>query len=345
MMNLDQLIGKIKKEHGDIAIRYGHEIPDNPRIPTGSIALDYLFGGGLPQGKIVEFQGPKSAGKSLIAMRVVDQQLKKYKRPAMWVDVERCWNKEWAKKQIGNYKQVQVVQLPTAEHVVEMVKDALYCDDPPGIIVVDSIAAMSSLVEQDRSALDPQKIGLSAQLISLAMRLWTHPADLSKCTIIMINQLRDDIGGWTPYGKRDKAPGGRAREFFASLMVEVRSGEWIKHKNEVVGHHVNVRILKSKVWGAKNFSQASLLFYYHCRLGDENPTLCESCDRYCPNKQGYFDDITEAIDVGIQLGVIQRAGPYYSFEDLKVQGREKLKEAMDDKMIARVRKACLKLIK
>jgi len=341
-MKLDQLIGKFQKVYGPLSIRKGNEIEDKPRISTGSLALDYITGGGIPMGKIVEFQGPKSSGKSLLAMRTVDQQLRKHKRPVLWLDAERTWDERWAKQHIRDYKKVNVIHLPTSEEMVELVKNSLYVEDPPGIIVLDSVAALASQHEHEREATQDQRIGLTASLMAYAMRVWTGKADEVNCPIILINQLRDDIGAYSPWGTKDKAPGGRAIGFYASLMLEVRPGEWIKEKREIIGYKVNVTILKSKIWGASQYSRTSLIFYLPCM---KPKVFCENCTRYCPNKYGYFDERTEAIDLGIELGVIHRGGPYYSFGDLKVKGREELMEAMDDKMIAKVRKACLDLLK
>jgi len=341
-MDLAQLIGKVQKQFGPEAIRRGNEIEDKPRISTGSLALDYITGGGIPAGKIIEFQGPKSSGKSLLAMRTVEQQMKMMGRPVIWIDAERSWEEKWAKQHITKYKDVYVGQFPTSEENVEFVREALNTDDPPGIVVIDSVAALSSQREQERTMMQDQRIGLTASLMAYAMRVWTGPADRANCPIILINQLRDDIGAYSPYGTKERAPGGRAIGFHASLMLEIRPGEWIKDKNETIGYKVNVQILKSKTWGASQYSKASLLFYMPCMKPE---TLCESCNRYCPKKNGYFDERTEAIDLGIFLGVIHRSGPYYSFEDLKVRGREELIEAMDDKTLKKVRKSTLALLK
>ncbi len=340
-MELDHLIKSMQKEYGELAIRKGDQFKNKLRIPTGSIALDYIFGGGIPMGKTVEFQGRKSSGKSLVSMRILDQQMQVYKKPAVWIDAERSWDDKWARQHIKKYKDVNVVQLPSAEKIVDFVKDALMCSDPPGIIVLDSIAALSSQIEQDRSATEEQRLGLTAKLMGYALRVWTPLADAADCPIIMINQLRDDVGAYSPWGKKETAPGGRAKEFFASLIVDFRAGEYIKDKTEVVGQKVNIQILKSKVWGAKQYSNTSLLFYLPCNKPE---IFCETCERYCPKKEGYFDSRTEAIDLGMELGVIVRSGPMYAFKDLKVKGRDAFIEALDNKLIEDIRKTCLSLI-
>lgn len=342
MTTLDQVIAKIQKEYGDRAIRKGEDFEEKERIPTGFMSLDYLLGGGIPKGKIMEFQGPKSSGKSMLSMKAVDQAIKTTGKPAVWVDMEMSWDPTWASQHIDDISMVKVYQIPVAEAAVDAIRHSLTADDPPCIIVLDSIAALSSFKEQERDVNGEQRVGVMASLMALAMRLWTHPADMADCPIIMINQLRDDIGAFSPHGTKEKSPGGRAKEFVSSLIIDIRAGEWKKSGNEYIGRNINVKVMKSKVWGCKPMAGTSLLFYSPCYKPE---SFCESCTRYCPKELGYFDHVTEAVDLGLELGVIIRKGPYYHFEDLKTQGKEKFMEMVDDEIIERIREKCLDLLK
>lgn len=70
-----ELIKQLNREAGDkIAFNLGDDdAPTNVRrwIPTGSKLLDYAIsnrrGGGFPEGRIIEIQGPPSSGKSHLA--------------------------------------------------------------------------------------------------------------------------------------------------------------------------------------------------------------------------------------------------------------------------------------
>lgn len=336
MKELEKLAKKINEIYGDGTIKKGNEFPSPNRISTGSLMLDFLLCGGIPEGKIIEFQGPKSSGKSLICMRIVDNYLKNNKRPVLWIDAEHSWDSVWASEHIQNLESVFVSQIGFSEANIDFVREALSSNEPPGIIVVDSIAALSSQAEQERSALDEQRIGQGAKLMALAMRTWTPLASKTKCPIIMINQLRDEIGGFVFFGKKEVAPGGRAKEFFDSLVLEFRAGEKIKHKDEIIGQRIKVTVLKSKIYGCVPYSFVTLEHYFQCR--ERN---CDDCSRYCPKKDGYFNRKFEAFFLGKNLGLIERSGPYYQYNGLRAKGEAEFLELINDEIIEEIRKRSL----
>lgn len=69
-------------------------------------------------------------------------------------------------------------------------------------------------------------------------------------TMIFINQIREKIGSFSPYGTPTTTSGGRALPFYASQRIEVKIGEKMAHptkKDEIIGHQIKVRIVKNKV--------------------------------------------------------------------------------------------------
>lgn len=68
----------VDKKFGRGSIGTAHEnlVLDMPRIPTGSMMLDYALGGGIPRGRIVMFFGRKSGGKTTNSKRIVGQAQK-----------------------------------------------------------------------------------------------------------------------------------------------------------------------------------------------------------------------------------------------------------------------------
>jgi len=329
-VELEKLIKKINSIYGDGTIKRGNEFPSPERISTGSIILDYLFCGGIPKGKIIEFQGPKSSGKSLVCMKIVDEYIKRNRRPVLWIDAEHSWDSQWASKHIRDLDLVFVSQIGFSEGNIDLVREALQSETPPGVIVVDSVAALSSQAEQEKSATEEQRIGQGAKLMALAMRVWTPLAARANCPIIMINQLRDDIGTFTLFGKKEVAPGGRAKEFFDSLVVEFRAGEKIKSGDEIIGQKIRVTILKSKIYGCVPYTFATIELYFQCNRPKDK---CSECNRYCPEKDGYFNKRYEAFFVGKHLGLISRNGPYYQYGELKAKGEQEFLSLLTNKII------------
>ena len=70
MSKLDTLVSKINKDwKEDIAARGIHRIQTN-KIPFTSPRLNYMFYGGLPRGRIIEFAGEENGGKTTTALDV-----------------------------------------------------------------------------------------------------------------------------------------------------------------------------------------------------------------------------------------------------------------------------------
>ena len=69
--NLDAVLNGINKKFGANTVSYMSNIKDKleiKRYPTPSYEFDIMLGGGLAVGKIVEFYGTESSGKTSMAM-------------------------------------------------------------------------------------------------------------------------------------------------------------------------------------------------------------------------------------------------------------------------------------
>lgn len=69
-------------------------------------------------------------------------------------------------------------------------------------------------------------VGLSARIMSDALSVLTPILDNAGCTLIVINQLREKAD--VLFGNPEKATGGRALKFYASVRLNVRSVESLK---------------------------------------------------------------------------------------------------------------------
>ena len=83
MPDLKQLVKTINKAHGKNAIRLGATIKEQMsyKISTGSVALDYVIGGGVPSGRLI------TIGKSLLAYKMI-ANAQKMKKKLVTVDGE-----------------------------------------------------------------------------------------------------------------------------------------------------------------------------------------------------------------------------------------------------------------
>ena len=91
-MTLDETLKIIQKTYGQGSImKLGEkQNVDVDVIPSGSIALDYIFGvGGYPKGRVIEIYGPESSGKTTFALHAI-AEIQKKDGKAAFIDAEHA---------------------------------------------------------------------------------------------------------------------------------------------------------------------------------------------------------------------------------------------------------------
>jgi len=148
-------------------------------------------------------------------------------------------------------------------------------------------------------------MGLQARLMSQALRKLTSIVAKSKTCLIFINQLREKIG--VMFGNPETTTGGKALKFYASLRLDIRRIGPVKEKEDVVGSHVRVKVVKNKV--APPFKQAEFDIMY--AEGISHTSLL--------------------VDIGSEANIIEKSGAWYSYKGQKIgQGRENAKMYLKD---------------
>lgn len=297
---LEAAIRSIEKTYGKGSVMKMGEKPhvDVDVIPTGSLLLDQAIGiGGYPKGRIVEIFGPESSGKTTLALHAVAEAQKKGGRAA-YVDAEHAIDPEYASHLGVDINELILSQPDSGEQALEIV-EMLAESGAIDVIVVDSVAALVPQQELDGVMSDNQ-VGLQARLMSKAMRKLAGILSKTNCLVIFINQLREKVG--VMYGNPETTTGGRALKFYASVRIDIRRQDAIKLGTNIIGNSVRVKIVKNKV--APPFKSCSIDIIYG---------------------QGISKD-GETVDLGVQLGFIQKTGNWYDINGEKIgNGREAAK--------------------
>jgi recombination protein RecA len=304
---LQATLQKLEKEYGKGTVMRLDERADQTIevIPTGSLALDAALGvGGLPRGRIVEIYGPEASGKTTLALHAI-AEANKLGGMAAFVDAEHAFDPVYAQKLGIDTTQLIISQPDYGEQALE-IADTLIRSGALDVVVIDSVAALVPKAELEGEMGDA-KVGLQARLMSQALRKLTASISRTRCIAIFINQLREKIGGMAMYGPSETTTGGNALKFYASVRLDVRRIGAIKEGNDIIGHRVRVKVVKNKV--APPFKTAEFDILYG-----------EGISR-----------IGEVIDIGVQLGIIQKSGSWYSYEGQRLaQGRENLRAFLKD---------------
>ena len=305
MKALEAAMAKIEKDFGKGSImNLGDDKVENVDvIPSGSIGLNAALGvGGYPKGRIIEIYGPESSGKTTLAIHAI-AECQKAGGIAAFIDAEHAFDRFYAEKLGVDTSNLWISQPDNGEQALE-IADQLIRSAAVDIIVIDSVAALTPKAEIEGDMGD-NKVGLHARLMSQALRKMTATIAKTNTTCIFINQLREKIG--ITFGSPETTTGGNALKFYASVRLDIRKSTALKDGDNVIGNITRVKVVKNKV--APPFKKVE----FEINFGEG------------------ISKIGEIIDLGVDLGIIEKSGAWLSYSGSKLgQGRDKVKAMLKD---------------
>lgn len=341
-MDFNQLVDKINKEYGN-SITSG-ALPPRSRIPFSSPYLNYVTYGGICMGTSSEFVGAESSGKSTLSQdlihnfqkiekkeyeakrEVVKAKLAKAKdkdiakltdelnaikeRKTIYLDLEFSWDSLWVAKLGVDPTKVTVIQADAmgVETPLDWIIDLAETGEV-GFIVIDSIGAMVSGAEEEKSLTEFTYGGISKALTRFYKKVMPH-IKKNNIALLMINQTRDDMNN--PYNQYNR-PGGKMNKFAQSITLGLTSGDKLDekysdatNKSEMVyAKLTNVQMIKNKT-------------------APPDRQRTQFCIKYGKGIDVAFDVFSMACD----FGMVVVTGAYYTFIDpatgeatIKVQGK------------------------
>lgn len=316
------LVAKVNKEFGEGSVVIASDIEIPCRFTTGSLSLDVALGGGWPGNQWVEVIGKESHGKTAIVLKTVAANQKLDKNfTTLWVAGEH-YDKDQATALGVDNERVIVVPTQDMEFAYQTILDFTESRSVD-CVVLDSYPALLP-GEEDQKSMDEATMALGARLTSKFIRKAGKATNRSLLGQdrpflgIIINQMRDKIGGFSPYGTPQTTPGGNAKNYFFYTRVQVTRDEYIIESRPGqgkvnVGQTIKVKTIKNK--SAPPQQVAAVDFYFR-----DAPSL--------GFYRGDYDEPKEIIIMGILFGIIKRRGAYFTYGDQKWQGKAGLVQAV-----------------
>lgn len=358
MSKTEALFKEFNKKYKTDLFTVGTAIHNCQRIPFSSPRANYMLYGGIPLGRIAEFSGEEGSGKTTTAIDIAanaqkmfeddwKDEIEKYESSdkltkeqsarllelrergplkVYWIDCENTFDEEWSKT-LGFDPSKAWFMSPdsqSAEEIFEMATQIIDTGEV-GLCVIDSLGAMVSQQEMDKTIEDATYGGISRALTKFSKKIETVCAK-TNCALIGINQVRDNLNAGYG-GPTTVTPGGRCWKHSCSVRLQFRQGtpfdenfkDVKKSAENPYGHKVQIHVLKTKV----------------CK----------------PNRKLGFYTLTydkgilplnDIIDIAISNDVIHQSGAWFTFIDkdsgevlcnedengdlveIKVQGQAKL---------------------
>lgn len=303
---LDIEMEKIEKQYG-----IGTMVGDNNQkldiIPSGSLKYDIECGiGGYARGKVYEFMGWESCGKSTASLHAI-VEAQKLGLSALLIDGEQSFEPIYAtalgvnidKPHLHIYQMDEGGGEKAYDIAMRLIKTSAF-----GLLIIDSQTALIPKKMFDDPA-ESSNLGLHARLMSRVVPQFMALAASYNVCVIFISQFREKIG--VMYGSPETTNGGNALKMYSHVRLTFRKSIINDSDKNAVATKVTIKMNKNKL------GIPYRTFDYQINYGEG------------------IDRVREIFDVAVDMGIITKAGSWYSYGETKLgQGEDTIIEMLKD---------------
>ena len=272
------------KNHANGKTKISEEYEGNTEImiSSGSTLLDLAMtggrkrGGGFPGGIMVVAYGPSGSGKTILACEVAGS-IQRQGGEVNYKDSEARLDEKFSRIFDLQYDEINYDKPDTIpETFLPMSKWKVDTSKVNGYIV-DSLAALSTNMEMDEDSGD--KMGMRrAKEFSEHLRKGARIVKNNNLLLFCTNQIREKADA-QKFERKDINPGGKAIEFYSSLILRFSNTQKIikevnfkgKKVKRAIGIEATIEVVKSSVW--KPYRDAKIYIYFDYGIDDIRANL------------------------------------------------------------------------
>lgn len=299
---IDDMFGKGLVIQADVLV-------DRPRkILSTTLSLDIALSGGIPEGKVVFLSGKPKAGKTTLCLHILSNAIKA-NRKAIYFDIERRCDPALIKtiRDLDSSKltivRSNMEKVLSAEEWLQSIERAIK-DEPGSVIVIDSLAMLSTLSEQSELTGENHDMAGVPKLLASFFRKVKDYVDINNNIVVFLSQYQTNRDRGS--NKKFNEKGGMGIQYACSVWINV---DWFKlwdrdSSGSVLGQDICCTIRASAL--GRPFIPCSIPLRFGFGIDTE------------------VDIMTHAEN----LGLIEKAGSWYTIPSLtedKFQGLENLR--------------------
>lgn len=282
------------------------DIPVRPPVSSGSLALDFAVGGGLPSDRVIEVAGPEGCGKSTLGLLAMKNFLDHDEtRDALILDTEHKLTGSWVEQLIGaeRMKRVLLIWPDDAEQATDTYTQGVSSGEI-SFVLYDSIGGSPGKNVTEKSA-EIAIYGGNAQAITRFAKLASTHSQKYNCLTFGVNQTRQDMSGYN----RHQTPGGNAWKHACVLRIQLKKGKGIiedKVNGEAmpVGHQVVAKVIKNSLAPP---GRTAWYWFFNVDTKGKYPFG--------------IDVVDEIVRLSVLTGVVEQRGAWYYHSHIPPEGK------------------------
>lgn len=300
---------QILKNYGDCWMSAKDIEEDKLNFIPISPALDLAIGG-VRESSVTLIAGKAKAGKSCMALQVMKSAYDLYKKPLFYIDIEsRFLGLHLDSVQGLPLDKVTVIKSTksktlSAEEFLEITRDIIKSVEG-AVICLDSVSTLVSADELSGKITSNFR-NPNSKLLASFFRSSMSAIALNKISLLCLQHMIANTNPGSPYAPKTYADSGNKIVHAGGTSLTAKSVQkWINPDGKVIGQITDWEVLFS----GKGHAYSRISTFLKYGVG-----LCKEAD---------------LLKMGTELGIIEKAGSWLTFDENKVQGEFNMIELLE----------------